>query len=183
MKKPIVTLLAVLLALIPSASAGAQTYEGTDLEDGIFFVPDAPAAGDDVNFAVTGLLPGSDLTFTLLDASSSEVDGLEVAGAIVLPVGPSGSFNGDIALPASLIEGASYTLSVSGTRADLTPFETDWSFVASAAASQSDSDSDSLAFTGNESSSRAFSGVLLVVLGLGLVAVSASRRRNDSVSA
>ncbi len=182
MKKTMVTLLTVLAVLLPGGAAGAQTYEGTDLEDGIFFVPDNPSAGDEVNFAATGLLPNSELTITLLDSNSDAVAGISVAGAIVVPVGPSGAFNDDIRLPPSLPAGA-YTIEITGTRADLSPFETQWSFVVNESSTASAPADGQLAFTGNESSSRAYSGVLLVVLGLGLVAVSTSRRRNDAVDA
>ncbi len=187
MKQIMAATIVGLVVMLLGSTAGAQTYEGTDLESGIFFVPDIPQAGDVVNFAVTGLQPGSDLTFTLVDSNSVEVDGLEVAGAVVLPVSGTGSFNDDIALPDNLPNGT-YVLQVTGTNADTSDFYTEWSFVINAALAQDNSDTGdtqpaSLALTGNDSGSLAFSGLLLVVLGVGIVTVAAVRRRSSTVEA
>jgi hypothetical protein len=175
--------LALLLLALPGTAA-AQTYEGTDLDDGIFYVPATPSDGENVNFSVSGLKPNSDLTVNLVDANGNDVDSLQVAGATAFRVGSSGSANINVTLPSGL-GNATYSLEVEGVRADDSRFSTSWSFVAGVGTigpdgAVNDPGANALAFTGSSSGSRILSGVLLVVVGLGLVAIATTRRREHA---
>lgn len=188
----------IIVILMLTGVAGAQSsYEGADLEDGIFFVPDTPTGGEDVNIAIADLAPGAEVTVALLDSNNQDVDGLEVAGIIAFRADANGSLNADFTLPPNLPDG-SYSVVVNSTRSDGRPFEALWSFVVdssaapaagadgatngSATASAQDGD---LAFTGANSRVTAVGGGVLVLLGLGLVVVAAtaSSRRRDGVVA
>ncbi len=191
----------VLLTTVLSGVAGAQSsYEGTTLEDGIFFVPDNPTGGENVNLAVAGLEPNATVTVILVDPNNSAVDGLdaEVASAIGLQADATGAININFTLPENLAPGT-YSLVANSTRADGSPFQATWDFIivaqaaaggspdaagatAAPAATTTDQAAGNLALTGASSRVTAVGGGILVVLGLGLVVVAATSRRRDAVT-
>ena len=194
--KSLRNMLSVIVAvgvLLTTAPLGAQSYEGTSIDEGIFFIPAAVGGGSDIDFSVAGLEPGSEIGFKLFDSSGGDVDGLEVEvlGRIVVQADANGNFNGDIGLPPNLAPGI-YTVEVDGTRAGGSDFATEVSFtVAGAAAAQAGDDTTTastgtgdgeLAFTGASSSRTALNGALIVGAGLLLVFV-ASRRREEPLAA
>ena len=183
-------LIGPLLAItLLSGVAGAQSYEGATLEDGIFFVPDNPTGGEEVNVAIAGLAPNAEVIVELQDSNNQGVDGLvAVQSAIAFRADINGNVNLDFMLPENLPVGA-YTVLVRSTRLDGSPFETNWDFIVG---SQSDStatgntaspnqQTGDLAFTGTSSRVTAVGGGILVLLGLGLVVVATTSRRQDGV--
>lgn len=184
MKKYLALLMLLSIFLLPS-TASAQTYEGTDLEDGIFYVPADPGPNSVINFAATGLMPNSDVSFILLDADQNEVDGLAVAGAVVLRADAGGNFNGDLRLPSN-VEAGTLTLRIEATRADDSPLVAELAVVitedAVANPGGTDVQPSDLAYTGSDSSTMIFGGFLLVVAGIALVVVATQRhtRANDA---
>lgn len=183
-------LIGPLLAItLLSGVAGAQSYEGATLEDGIFFVPDNPTGGEEVNVAIAGLAPNAEVIVELQDSNNQGVDGLvAVQSAIAFRADINGNVNVDFMLPENLPVGA-YTVLVRSTRLDGSPFETNWDFIVG---SQSDStatgntaspnqQTGDLAFTGTSSRVTAVGGGILVLLGLGLVVVATTSRRQDGV--
>ena len=75
--KPVFAIIAALLVLFTGVgTVAAQSYEGTSLEEGIFFVPAEPGPGSIINFAVAGLAPNSELEIRFVDEDRNEVDGL-----------------------------------------------------------------------------------------------------------
>ena len=183
MKATLALLLSLLVLLTGVSSAGAQSYEGTSLEEGIYYLPADPGPGSIIRFAASGLVPNSEVRIRLVDVNRNELDGLtEVRGVVVVRADAAGNVNADLQLPANIGAGT-YILIVEGQRADLTAFVSEQTVqVAAAAAQNSSSDPDTqpatLALTGSETQGRLFGGVLLVGLGLGLVLV-ASRRRGE----
>ena len=183
MKATLALLLSLLVLLTGVSSAGAQSYEGTSLEEGIYYLPADPGPGSIIRFSASGLVPNSEVEIRLVDANRNELDGLtEVQGVVVVRADAAGNVNADLRLPANMGAGT-YILIVEGQRDDLTPFVSEQTVqVAAAAAQNSSSDPDTqpatLALTGSETQGRLFGGVLLVGLGLGLVVV-ASRRRGE----
>ena len=178
-------LIGPLLAItLLSGVAGAQSYEGATLEDGIFFVPDNPTGGEEVNVAIAGLAPNAEVIVELQDSNNQGVDGLvAVQSAIAFRADINGNVNVDFMLPENLPVGA-YTVLVRSTRLDGSPFETNWDFIVG---SQSDStatgntaspnqQTGDLAFTGTSSRVTAVGGGILVLLGLGLVVVATTSR-------
>ncbi len=189
----------ILIISLLTGVAGAQSYEGTTAEDGIFFVPDTPTGGENVNLQIAGLAPNAEVIVVLNDSNNDAVDGLtaEVASAIALRADANGDININFALPSDLAPGA-YALTSTSTRADGSPFEATWDFVvatasagdttgatdgstAAATGNSSSQTGDALALTGASSRATAFGGGVLVMLGLGLVVIAATSRRRDSV--
>ena len=182
MKALSVLAISLLIVLSGSSLAGAQSYEGTSLEEGIYYVPADVGPGSVINFAAEGLVAESEVQIRLVDENGTELDGLtEVQGVVVVRTDSAGNLNSDVRLPD--VDGGTYTILVEGTKADLTPFVSQLSLQiadepASSAAAGSDTAPASLALTGSETQSRLFGGVVLVALGMGLVFV-ASRRREE----
>ena len=190
------SMLSVIVAigafLLVAAPAGAQTYAGDTLEEGILFIPADVSAGSSLNFAVAALEPNSELTFVLTASDGEVVDGLEVQGAVVVRTDAQGNFDGDIDLPGGLPDGV-YTLTAEGTRANGSTYERVISFnigslnaVNPGASGDSAVTADSnaataespneLALTGSSSRSRIVNGLLFVGVGVALVAFAATRR-------
>lgn len=188
----------ILALALLSGVAGAQSYEGATLEDGIFFVPDNPTGGEEVNLAIAGLEPLVEVRVTLFDENNDEVDGLiAVAGTIAFRADANGEINVNFRLPEDLPDRA-YTVLATSIRADGSTFETSWSFIIGPdanAGSQVTTDTGSsttsgaadssnggaLALTGASSRMTAVGGGILVLLGLGLVATAVASRRSDGV--
>lgn len=182
MKTTISLLLSLLIVITGATAAGAQSYEGTSLEEGIYYLPADPGPGSVIRFAAAGLVPNSEVEIRLVDANRNDVDGLtEVQGVVVVRADAAGNVSADLRMPSNTGSGT-YILVVSGQKADLTPFLSEQTIqVAAAAAAQNsstggDTQPATLALTGSETQGRLFGGILLVGLGLGLVVV-ASRRR------
>lgn len=183
-------LIGPLLAItLLSGVAGAQSYEGATLEDGIFFVPDNPTGGEEVNVAIAGLAPNAEVIVELQDSNNQGVDGLvAVQSAIAFRADINGNVNVDFMLPENLPVGA-YTVLVRSTRLDGSPFETTWDFIvgsqsgstATGNTASPNQQTGGLALTGASSRVTAVGGGILVLLGLGLVVVATTSRRQDGV--
>lgn len=202
---------AVLLVLagllfVAVSPAGAQGYEGTSLEEGIFFVPAEVAAGSAIDFSVTGLVPNSDVIFTLTDQSGADAGDVEVEvqvqGAVVLRADAQGNFNGAITLPPG-IEPGSLILAVEGTKVDGSVFSTSLAVAVgdgsetpdasagngattttgsggvAATTGSSTENVGELALTGSSSSTSFMSGLLLIGAGAGLVLFAAQAQRSQ----
>jgi|GEM_PF-867436 len=186
----ILSVIVAIGALLTAAPLGAQSYEGTSIEEGIFFIPAGVGPGSDVDFSVAGLAPNSEISFTLTDAAGNGVGDfeVEVLGTVVVRADGQGNFNGDITLPPGL-EAGIFNVAVAGTRADGSPFSSQVSFTVDAAAAAAPvqqaqngadgSDGNALAFTGVSSGRTALNGALIVGVGVALVFV-ASRRREEA---
>ena len=207
--KPVFAIIAALLVLFTGVgTVAAQSYEGTSLEEGIFFVPAEPGPGSIINFAVAGLAPNSELEIRFVDEDRNEVDGLtEVQGVVVVRADAAGNVNTDLRLPDNIDPGA-FSIVASGESADGEPFFSELALQVSGTASDTSTPAtdnstattsqsqaaensitavnagtpETLALTGSESQGRAFGGFALVGLGLGLVFV-ATRRRQGAATA
>lgn len=194
MKAITAVLLSLLVMFSGVSSVGAQSYEGTSLEEGIYYLPADPGPGSIIRFAASGLVPNSDVEIRLVDANRNELDGLtQVQGVVVVRADAAGNVNADLQLPANLGSGT-FILVVEGQRSDLTAFVSEQTVQVAAAAAQDTGDGSSpgsigdappaaLAFTGSETESRLFGGIVLVALGLGLVLVASRRRGEIAVDA
>lgn len=196
--KSLRTMLSVVVAIgafLMAAPAGAQSYEGTSIEDGIFFVPADLEEGSEIEFSISGLEPNSEILFTLTGPDGADVDGLgvEVLGSVAVRAGVNGNFNGEVTLPPLTAEGV-YTLAVQATRANGDPLSTSTSFfigedsvtetndgATTGNISASNDGTGALALTGQSSSRTALSGILIAGTGLVLV-FAASRRREGEVA-
>lgn len=172
----------LFLAVSP---AGAQSYAGTNIEDGIFDAPSVIVGGSEIEFSVEGLAADSELTFTLTNLDSTQDPGnvsIAVLGAVAERVDSSGSFNGEIALPSNLAVGR-YQLLVEGLRADGTVFTTELPFeITAATATQATADGDdALALTGSSTRNSLLGGLVLVGFGIGLVLFATRSQREESV--
>lgn len=193
MKAITAVLLSLLIMFSGVSSVGAQSYEGTSLEEGIYYLPADPGPGSIIRFAASGLVPNSEVEIRLVDANRNELDGLtQVQGVVVVRADAAGNVNADLRLPAN-IGGGTYILVVDGQRSDLTAFVSEQTVQVAAAAAQNTGDTSpgstgdtqpaTLALTGSETESRLFGGIVLVALGLGLVLVASRRRGEISVDA
>lgn len=179
MKKKLIAVVLASAYLLSPAALAAQTYEGTSLPDGIFYLPEDPGPGSVINFSISELLPDSEIRFILIDGNQNEIDGLEVAGAVVLRTDAAGNFNGGLRLPSNLVAGT-VILRVEATRADLSEYSSELAIVINGSAVSSpggtDTQPESLAFTGTEPRTRVFGAVLLVGIGTALILVASKRR-------
>ena len=130
-----------------------------------------------MNFSISGMEPGSDLTFILQDQDGNTVDGLgvQVGGAVVVQVDSQGNFNGNITIPPAA-DDAVYSLIVNGTRADGSDYARDIAVgvgsesIINAQTDDGDAPPESLAATGASSRTFALNGLLIVGVGIALVA-------------
>ena len=189
--KALISMVTAVLAVgLLASPVAAQSYEGTSIEEGIFFVPADLEGGSPVDFSVNGLLPNSEITFTLLTTDGdvvADIDVVEVAGAFVLRTDAAGNFNGEVVLPDNIADGL-YTLEVDGFFLDGSAFETSvvlsvGSVAATPAAGATTgaaAASNELALTGSSSLSAAMNGVIIVLLGVVLVFVATRLRSGDA---
>lgn len=189
--KALISMVTAVLAVgLLASPVAAQSYEGTSIEEGIFFVPADLEGGSPVDFSVNGLLPNSEITFTLLTTDGdvvADIDVVEVAGAFVLRTDAAGNFNGEVVLPDNIADGL-YTLEVDGFNLDGSAFETSvvlsvGSVAATPAAGATTgaaAASNELALTGSSSLSAAMNGVIIVLLGVVLVFVATRLRSGDA---
>ena len=189
--KALISMVTAVLAVgLLASPVAAQSYEGTSIEEGIFFVPADLEGGSPVDFSVNGLLPNSEITFTLLTTDGdvvADIDVVEVAGAFVLRTDAAGNFNGEVVLPDNIADGL-YTLEVDGFSLDGSAFETSvvlsiGSVAATPAAGATTgaaAASNELALTGSSSLSAAMNGVIIVLLGVVLVFVATRLRSGDA---
>ena len=168
-----------LASLLSTAPAGAQ-YQGDSPETGILEVPTTVGDSSTVTFTHTGLEPNSVVTFVLESSDGETVDGIEVAGAVVVRADANGSYSGDITLPPGLADGI-YNLDVSGTNADGSPYDRTFAINIGSGA-VTDTGASALALTGVDSRRTAFNGVLIVAVGVMLVAFAARKRSPEAVS-
>ncbi len=175
-----VSVIVAIGMLLIAAPAGAQSYEGDSLEEGILYIPDDLEPGSAMNFAISGMEPLSDLTFVLRDDQGNALEGIEVRvqGAVVVKVDSQGNFNGDISIPSSA-DDAVYSLLVTGTRGDGSAYSREISVgVGSEStinAQTSDDTPEALALTGVSSRTTALNGLLIVGVGVAIVAFAARR--------
>ena len=189
--KALISMVTAVLAVgLLASPVAAQSYEGTSIEEGIFFVPADLEGGSPVDFSVNGLLPNSEITFTLLTTDGdvvADINVVEVAGAFVLRTDAAGNFNGEVVLPDNIADGL-YTLEVDGFSLDGSAFETSvvlsvGSVAATPAAGATTgaaAASNELALTGSSSLSAAMNGVIIVLLGVVLVFVATRLRSGDA---
>ena len=189
--KALISMVTAVLAVgLLASPVAAQSYEGTSIEEGIFFIPADLDGGSPVDFSVNGLLPNSEITFTLLTTDGdvvADIDVVEVAGAFVLRTDAAGNFNGEVVLPDNIADGL-YTLEVDGFSLDGSAFETSvvlsvGSVAATPAAGATTgaaAASNELALTGSSSLSAAMNGVIIVLLGVVLVFVATRLRSGDA---
>lgn len=189
--KALISMVTAVLAVgLLASPVAAQSYEGTSIEEGIFFIPADLDGGSPVDFSVNGLLPNSEITFTLLTTDGdvvADIDVVEVAGAFVLRTDAAGNFNGEVVLPDNIADGL-YTLEVDGFNLDGSAFETSvvlsvGSVAATPAAGATTgaaAASNELALTGSSSLSAAMNGVIIVLLGVVLVFVATRLRSGDA---
>lgn len=162
-----------LASLLSTAPAGAQ-YEGDSPETGVLEVPTSVGPDSTVTFTHTGLEPNSEVTFVLESSSGETVDGLEVAGAVVVRADANGTYTGDITLPPGLADGV-YTLEVSGTNADGSAYNRTFS-ISIGDGAVTETAAGALALTGVDSRRVAFNGVLIIGVGVLLVGFAARKR-------
>ena len=189
--KALISMVTAVLAVgLLASPVAAQSYEGTSIEEGIFFIPADLDGGSPVDFSVNGLLPNSEITFTLLTTDGdvvADINVVEVAGAFVLRTDAAGNFNGEVVLPDNIADGL-YTLEVDGFNLDGSAFETSvvlsvGSVAATPAAGATTgaaAASNELALTGSSSLSAAMTGVIIVLLGVVLVFVATRLRSGDA---
>ena len=77
--KKLLGVVTVLLVLGGTPAVGAQSYVGSNLETGIFYVPTSdPGPGTVIDFSASGLQPLSEVLINLFDLAGNEIDGLTV---------------------------------------------------------------------------------------------------------
>ena len=169
-----------LASLVSTAPAGAQ-YEGDSPETGVLTVPANAGPDTPITFTHTGLKPNSEVTFVLESSEGVAVPGLEVAGAVVVRTDANGRYSGDVTFPEGIADGV-YSLSISGTNADDTPFNKTYAVSVNGGA-VSEASNSALALTGSDSRRSAFNGILIIAVGLALVAFAARTRSTEMVGA
>ena len=162
-----------LASLLSTAPAGAQ-YEGDSPGTGILEVPATVGANSVVTFTHTGLEPNSEVTFVLESSDGDVVDGLEVAGAVVVRADANGNYSGDITLPDGLADGV-YNLEVSGTNANGSAYNRSFA-ISIGDGSVTETGASALALTGVDSRRTAFNGMLIIGVGVVLVGFAARKR-------